>query len=148
MAATARAEASPRAIFAALEVGADWDDSAVAGVMNARVVDAGRRAKVVRKRDQIMDFKQVRTYSQIMVREIPTAEAKANFSAVLRMVERGDTIYITRHGRRIAVLQNVPEDTVQARRAAALERMEKRRLQLPRQVSFEEMMSWIREGRK
>ena len=95
-----------------------------------------------------MDFKQVRTYSQIMVREIPTAEAKANFSAVLRMVERGNTIYITRHGRRIAVLQNVPEDTVQARRAAALERMEKRRLQLPRQVSFEEMMSWIREGRK
>ena len=72
-----------------------------------------------------------------MVREIPTAEAKAHFSAVLRMVERGDTVYITRHGRRIAVLQNVPEDTVEARRAAALERFDALRAKLPRQVSFE-----------
>ena len=95
-----------------------------------------------------MDMEMVRTYRQIMVREIPTAEAKANFSAVLRMVQRGDTVYITRHGRRIAVLQNVPEDTVQARRAAALERFDALRAQLPRQVSFEEMKSWIDEGRK
>jgi prevent-host-death family protein len=111
-------------------------------------VDGLGTEKVVRKTAQNVDANMVRSYSQNMVREIPTAEAKANFSAVLRMVERGDTIYITRHGRRIAVLQNVPEDTVQSRRAAALERMEKRRLQLPRQVSFEDMMSWIREGRK
>ena len=83
-----------------------------------------------------------------MVREIPTAEAKAHFSAVLRIVERGDTVYITRHGRRIAVLQNVPEDTVEARRAAALERFDALRAKLPRQVSFEEMKSWIADGRK
>ena len=89
-----------------------------------------------------------RSYSQNMVREVPTTEAKANFSAVLRMVQRGDTVYVTKHGRRIAVIQNVPEDTVQARREAALARMEERRRQLPRQASYDEMMSWIREGRK
>lgn len=111
-------------------------------------MDGRRKEKVTRKTAQNAELPLTRSYSQNMVREIPTAEAKANFSAVLRMVERGDTIYITRHGRRIAVLQNVPEDTVESRRAAALERMEKRRLQLPRQVPFEEMMSWIREGRK
>lgn len=83
-----------------------------------------------------------------MVREVPTTEAKANFSAVLRMVQRGDTVYVTKHGRRIAVIQNVPEDTVQARREAALARMEERRRQLPRQASHDEMMFWIREGRK
>ena len=83
-----------------------------------------------------------------MVREIPTAEANAHFSAVLRMVERVDTVYITRHGRRIAVLQNVPEDTVEARRAAALDRFDALRAKLPRQVSFEEMKSWIADGRK
>ena len=83
-----------------------------------------------------------------MVREVPTTEAKANFSAVLRMVQRGDTVYVTKHGRRIAVIQNVPEDTVQARREAALARMEERRRQLPRQASYEEMMAWISEGRK
>lgn len=89
-----------------------------------------------------------RSYSQNMVREVPTTEAKANFSAVLRMVQRGDTVYVTKHGRRIAVIQNVPEDTVQARREAALARMDRLRGELPRQVPFEEMMSWIREGRK
>ena len=83
-----------------------------------------------------------------MVREVPTTEAKANFSAVLRMVQRGDTVYVTKHGRRIAVIQNVPEDTMQARREAALARMDGLRSELPRQVPFEEMMSWIREGRK
>ena len=82
-----------------------------------------------------------------MVREVPTTEAKANFSAVLRMVQRGDTVYITKHGRRIAVMQHVPEDTVESRRAAALQRMDERRRRLPREVSFDEMMSWIREGR-
>ena len=89
-----------------------------------------------------------RSYSQNMVREVPTTEAKANFSAVLRMVQRGDTVYVTKHGRRVAVIQNVPEDTVQARREAALARMDTLRSELPRQVPFEEMMSWIREGRK
>jgi len=88
------------------------------------------------------------SYSQNMVREVPTTEAKANFSAVLRMVQRGDTVYVTKHGRRIAVIQNVPEDTVQARREAALARMDRLRSELPRQVPFEEMTSWIREGRK
>ena len=89
-----------------------------------------------------------RSYSQNMVREVPTTEAKANFSAVLRMVQRGDTVYVTKHGRRIAVIQNVPEDTVQARREAALARMDTLRSELPRRVPFEEVMSWIREGRK
>jgi prevent-host-death family protein len=111
-------------------------------------MDAGGGEKVVRKTAHIANATMTRTYSQNMVREIPTAEAKANFSAVLRMVERGDTIYITRHGRRIAVLQNVPEDTVESRRAAALERLDALRATQPRAVPFDEMMSWIKEGRK
>jgi prevent-host-death family protein len=104
--------------------------------------------KVVRKTAQNLGLNLVRRYSQNMVREVPTTEAKANFSAVLRMVQRGDTVYVTKHGRRIAVIQNVPEDTVHARRLAALERMDNLRRELPRQVPFDEMMSWIREGRK
>jgi prevent-host-death family protein len=83
-----------------------------------------------------------------MVREVPTTEAKANFSAVLRMVQRGDTVYITKHGRRIAVLQNVPEDTVQSRRAAALDRLDTLRARQPRAVSFEEMRGWIKDGQR
>ena len=44
-AATARVDASPSAIFAVFEVGVDWDDSAVAGVMERRVMDAGCERK-------------------------------------------------------------------------------------------------------
>ena len=83
-----------------------------------------------------------------MVREVPTTEAKANFSAVLRMVQRGDTVYITKHGRRIAVMQNVPEDTVESRRAAALDRLDTLRGRQPRAVSFEEMRGWIKDGQR
>ena len=41
------------------------------------------------------------------LREIPASEAKARLSEVLDAVERGETIAITRHGRRIARI--VPE---------------------------------------
>ena len=81
------------------------------------------------------------------MREAPTTEAKARFSAILRTMQRGDTVCNTKHWRRIAVLQNVPEDTVQSQRAAALQRMDERRRRLPREASLGEMRSWIREGR-
>jgi prevent-host-death family protein len=45
------------------------------------------------------------------MREVPTSEAKANFSRLLDEIERGETIAITRYGRRIARL--VPEQQYQ-----------------------------------
>jgi prevent-host-death family protein len=83
-------------------------------------------------------------------REIPASEAKAHFSELLDAVERGETIAITRHGRRIARL--VPEadrrrqeieEAIADMKALAKERREKFG-----PVSVEEIISSIHEGHK
>ena len=56
------------------------------------------------------------------MREIQSTEAKARFAEVLRSVEHGETIAITRHGKTIAHL--IPaRDQEQAERDAAVERL-------------------------
>ena len=83
-------------------------------------------------------------------REIPASEAKAHFSELLDAVERGETIAITRHGRRIACI--VPEadrrrqeieDAIEDMKQLAKERREKFG-----PVSVEEIISSIHEGHK
>lgn len=83
-------------------------------------------------------------------REIPASEAKARLSELLDAVERGETLAITRHGRRIARL--VPEadrrrqeieEAIENMKQLARERREKFGL-----VSMEEILSSIHEGHK
>src|SRR5947207_11889830 len=52
-------------------------------------------------------------------REIPAAEAKARLSELLDAVERGETIAITRHGRRIARLTPDAQHRLQETRRVA-----------------------------
>ena len=83
-------------------------------------------------------------------REIPASEAKARLSEVLDAVERGETIAITRHGRRIARI--VPEaDRRRQEVEEAIEDMKqlaKERLAEFGPVSVEEIISSIHEGHK
>ncbi len=51
------------------------------------------------------------------MREVQSTEAKAHLAQLLSDVERGETIVITRHGRRIARLTPEPEDGGERRRA-------------------------------
>lgn len=53
------------------------------------------------------------------MREVQSTEAKAHLAQLLSDVERGETIVITRHGRRIARLTPEPDETAEQRRAIA-----------------------------
>ena len=58
--------------------------------------------------------------------QVQATEAKARLAELLRTVERGETVVITRHGKKIAHL--VPAvDQERAERRAAVERFLKRR---------------------
>jgi prevent-host-death family protein len=83
-------------------------------------------------------------------REIPASEAKAHLSELLDAVERGETIAITRHGRRIARL--VPDaDHRQEEIRQAIEDIEALRQEIRKRtglISAEEIVSSIHEGHK
>ena len=84
------------------------------------------------------------------LREIPASEAKARLSELLDRVERGATIAITRHGRRIARL--VPEaDRRRAEIAGAIANIEALQEEIRKRsgsISAEEIISSIHEGHK
>jgi prevent-host-death family protein len=83
-------------------------------------------------------------------REIPASEAKAHLSELLDAVERGETIAITRHGRRIARL--VPDaDHRRQEIKQAIENIEALRQEIRKRtglISAEEIVSSIHEGHK
>ena len=83
-------------------------------------------------------------------REIPASEATAHLSELLDAVERGETIAITRHGRRIARL--VPDaDHRRQQIEAAIEDMKqlaKERREKFGPVTIEEILAWRHEGHK
>ena len=61
--------------------------------------------------------------------QVQTSEAKAKFAQILRTVERGETVVITRHGKKIAHI--VPAaDQERASRLEAMERLKKTRSEL------------------
>jgi prevent-host-death family protein len=81
-----------------------------------------------------------------MTREVQASEAKTHLARLLDEVERGETIIITRHGRRIARI--VPE--MQRREEEVDEAIADIR-ELGKQTgkaTVEEILSLIREGRK
>lgn len=84
------------------------------------------------------------------MREIAASQAKTHLAELLQAVERGETIAITRHGRRIARL--VPEE--QQRRQDIeeaideIQRLARERLKKFGPVSVEEIIASIHEGHK
>lgn len=83
-------------------------------------------------------------------REIPASEAKAHLSELLDAVERGETIAITRHGRRIARLLPEADRRQQEIEEAMknIEQLAKERREKFGPVSVEDILSSIHEGHK
>ena len=92
-------------------------------------------------------------------REVSLSEAQERLPELLREIERGDTLAITRNGKQVARLappepngthlegEETPEEAL-ARRTAAVERFNRKAAKLPRvQVTVEEILEWIHEGR-
>ena len=82
------------------------------------------------------------------MREIGSTEAKTRLPELLRAVEHGETVAITRHGKRVAHL--VPARAQErASRARAVERFRQRRASWkPVDCSTEEILAWRHEGHR
>ena len=94
-----------------------------------------------------------------MMREVSATEVPARLPELLRTVERGETIAITRHGKAVAHLvpaenqeraQSVPsEDQERARRKAAVAHFMRLRSQWkPTGMSREEILAARHEGHR
>jgi prevent-host-death family protein len=73
-------------------------------------------------------------------------EAKTHLPRLIRAVEQGETVIITRHGRPVAKLAPV-EDNRRENIAEMMKRMEALRRRLPK-VSIDEILAWRHEGHK
>jgi prevent-host-death family protein len=73
-------------------------------------------------------------------------EAKTHLPRLIRAVEQGETVIITRHGKPVAKLSPV-EDQRRANVAEVMKRMEALRRRLPK-VSVDEILAWRHEGHK
>ena len=82
------------------------------------------------------------------MREIQATQAKTHLAELLREVEHGETIAITRHGKTVAHLVP-PHAQDRATREAAVERFRRRRAGWRRvDVSIEEILAWRHEGHR
>ena len=82
------------------------------------------------------------------MREVQVTVAKARFSELLRDVERGESITITRDGKKVATLLPI-EDFEREQRRKAMDRfMEMRRSWKPTRISLEEILAWRHEGHR
>ncbi len=82
------------------------------------------------------------------MREVQSTEAKARFAELLRSVEHGETVAITRHGKTVAHL--VPaKDQEQAEREAAVDRFLRERASWePTGMTLEEILAARHEGHR
>ena len=82
------------------------------------------------------------------MREIQATEAKTRLAELLRAVEHGEAITITRHGKPVAQL--VPADSQdRANRKKAVEQIRRLRASWKRvDVSTEEILAWRHEGHR
>jgi len=80
------------------------------------------------------------------MKQVQASAAKAHLSELLDEVQRGETIAITRHGKRIARI--VPEESARESevRQAIEEIKELRKHNKP--ATVEEILAWRDEGRK
>ena len=82
------------------------------------------------------------------MRVIQATEAKTRLAELLRAVEHGEAITITRHGKPVAQL--VPADSQdRASRKEAVERFRRRRAGWRRvEISADEILAWRHEGHR
>jgi prevent-host-death family protein len=82
------------------------------------------------------------------MKEVGAFEAKNKLSALLDLVEQGEEVVITRHGKEVARL--VPPRTVINRdeARAAMARLRARAKALKLGITLEEALAWRDEGRR
>ena len=78
--------------------------------------------------------------------EVGTYEAKTRLPELLKRVEAGETVLITRRGKPVARIVS-DEEALQARRLAAIERIKQLRSRMAN-LSVEEIISARDEGRR
>lgn len=82
------------------------------------------------------------------MREIQATEAKARLAELLRVVERGESVAITRHGKPVAHLVPAPSQD-RANRERAIERFRQRRAGWKRvEFSTAEILAARHEGHR
>ena len=82
------------------------------------------------------------------MKEIGAFEAKNTLSALLDLVERGEEVTITRHGKPVARLVP-PRGRINREEArAAAERIRERARRLKLGITLEEALAWRDEGRR
>lgn len=82
------------------------------------------------------------------MREIQATEAKAKLAELLRTVEHGESVVITRHGRPVAHLVPAHENDLARRRAAVERFIERRRKWRKIDMSTEEILAARHEGHR
>jgi prevent-host-death family protein len=84
------------------------------------------------------------------MREVAASAAKTHLSALLDAVQRGETIAITRHGRRVArIVPDEEERRARVERAIAeMKKLAKDRREKFGPVTIEEILAWRHEGHK
>lgn len=82
------------------------------------------------------------------MRQVPATQAKSKMAELLRSAEFGETVAITRHGKPIAHLVPAPDVEAIARKKAIDQLREWRRRVQPTGISSDEILDWIREGRR
>ncbi len=78
---------------------------------------------------------------------VPVAEAKAKFSEMLRRAGEGEEIVVTSHGRPVARIVP-PADARPTREQWIADLMELRRSGKTIKATRDEVVGWIREGRR
>jgi prevent-host-death family protein len=81
-----------------------------------------------------------------MMTTVTAYEAKTHLPRLLRAVEQGETVIITRHGKPVAQLGPI-RDQRRESVAEVMKRMEALRRRLPK-VSLDEILAWRHEGHK
>ncbi len=82
------------------------------------------------------------------MRHVPATEAKSKMAELLRCAEFGEVVAITRHGKPIAHLIPAPNEEVASRKKALIKLRELRQRIQPTGISTEEVLEFIREGRR
>jgi prevent-host-death family protein len=82
------------------------------------------------------------------MKEVQASQAKAQFSELLDVVERGETVVITRHGKPIAEIRPRDDSRREDARRAMQEIKELRKKNKNTPVTVEEILAWRDEGRR
>ena len=82
------------------------------------------------------------------MREVQATVAKARLSELLRDVERGESITITRNGKKVAALVPIEDEEREQRRQAVERFKEARSKWRSIDVSVDEFMAWRHEGHR